>query len=356
MKKKIVSTLSTTALLSTLFSGTVLADTYKVQSGDTLSEIASNYHTSVTELKKLNNLNTNLIYVNQVLQVSTTTPMATKTSTAPVAKTTVQTYKVVKGDALIKIANRFNVTVGELQQWNNIKGTVIYVGQVLKVSPAAQTVTKPKPQTPAPKPTTGTSVNTTIYTVKAGDCLSKIAIQFGMSIQELKSLNGLKSDLIYVGQKLKVTVKTASGGSTTTVTTSPSKPTVTTGSSVTDAQVATKMITIAKSLMGVPYVWGGSTVSGFDCSGFIYYVANQAGKVIGRYSAAGYYDRSYYVNNPKPGDLVFFENTYKPGISHIGIFLGNNQFIHANDGTGVTISNLSSPYYAQHFSAYKRLY
>ena len=65
--------------------------------------------------------------------------------------------------------------------------------------------------------------------------------------------------------------------------------------------------------MGVPYVWAGSTPDGFDCSGFIYYAYNKAGKQMGRYSSEGYYNRSFYVNEPQPGDLVFFENTYKKG-------------------------------------------
>ena len=108
--------------------------------------------------------------------------------------------------------------------------------------------------------------------------------------------------------------------------------------------------------MGIPYVWGGSTLSGFDCSGFIYYVVNKTGKSIGRYSAAGYFDRSYYVDQPQAGDLVFFANTYKKGISHLGIYLGGRQFIHADEKYGIKISTLDSPYYTEHFDSFKRLY
>lgn len=398
MKKTIVRTLSTAALFSTLFAGSALADTYKVQNGDSLSKIASKYHTSVNELKTLNGLKSDMIYVNQVLKVSNE-PIVVQ---AP--KTT--TYTVVSGDALIKIANRYNVTVSELKQWNNLDNTIIYVGQVLKVSaPGTGTVSTPKPA-PAPVSTPASQGSTSDYTVKSGDSLSKIGVQFNMTVTQLKTLNNLKSDTIYVGQKLKVngTVSTPTQPPATTppVVTQPAttsdyvvksgdtlgKIAVQTGMSVQDlkslngltsdmiyvgqklkvkggqvvsapatsSDFATNMVNTAKSLMGIKYVWGGSSLSGFDCSGFIYYVANQAGKQIGRYSAEGYYSRAYYVDQPKAGDLVFFENTYKKGISHVGIYLGGDQFIHADEAHGIMISNLKSPYYTAHFDGFKRFY
>ncbi|MED4935618.1 C40 family peptidase, partial [Heyndrickxia coagulans] len=87
------------------------------------------------------------------------------------------------------------------------------------------------------------------------------------------------------------------------------------------------MAQVAQKYIGAPYRFGGTTPSGFDCSGFVYYVLNEAGKSIARMDAAGYYSSSYRVSNPQPGDLIFFENTYKSGISDVGIYLGNNQFI-----------------------------
>jgi LysM repeat protein len=397
MKKTIVRTLSTAALFSTLFAGSALADTYQVQKGDSLSKIASKYHTNVSELKTLNGLKSDMIYVNQVLKVNNE-PIAVQ---AP--KTT--TYTVVSGDALIKIAGRYNVTVGELKQWNNLDNTIIYVGQVLKVSaPGTGTVPAPKPA-PTPAPTPASQGSTSEYTVKSGDSLSKIGVQFKMTVTQLKTLNNLKSDMIYVGQKLKVngTVSTPSKPATTPpVVTQPTttseyivksgdtlgKIAIQTGMSVQDlkslnsltsdmiyvgqklkvkggqvssapatsSDFATNMVNTAKSLIGIKYVWGGSSLSGFDCSGFIYYVANKAGKQIGRYSAEGFYSRAYYVDQPKAGDLVFFENTYKKGISHVGIYLGGDQFIHADEAHGIMISTLKSPYYTTHFDGFKRFY
>jgi cell wall-associated NlpC family hydrolase len=227
------------------------------------------------------------------------------------------------------------MTVEQLKTLNNLRSDMIYVGQKLKV-----TGTVPVP-TSAPVVVQPPAASTSEYVIKSGDTLGAIAGKYNMTVQSLKTLNGLTSDTIYVGQKLKVT-----GSSTSPVVTAP----------VTGSDFVTKTINTAKSLMGIPYVWGGSTISGFDCSGFIYYVTNQAGKQIGRYSAAGYYDRSYYVDQPKAGDLVFFENTYKAGISHVGIYLGGDQFIHADVKYGIMISTLKSPYYTEHFSSFKRFY
>lgn len=420
MKKTVIRSLSTTALFSTLFAGSALAATYKVQKGDTLSKVASKFDTSVKELKTLNGLKSDSIYENQTLKVSD--------SAVTVQKVQQTNYTVVKGDALIKIANRYHVTVGELQKWNNLTGTIINPGQVLKVSAPGQTVsvTTPKPALNQ-KTTTKTQTSTSSYTVKSGDCLSSIAKQYGMTVSQLKSLNNLKSDLIYLGQKLKV-YGSASSPQTATVSKPQTQPksqpapaavatnyavksgdtlgkialqykttvqdlkslnsltsdmiytgeklklpgqaavsstssAVSNGSASTsspttlsDTEFAAQMVSIAKSLIGVPYIWGGSDLNGFDCSGFIYYVANKAGKKIGRYSADSYYNLTYYVNNPIPGDIVFFKDTYKKGISHMGFYLGNNQFIHADEKHGIMISTLGSPYYTAHFDSIKRFY
>ncbi|WP_260450456.1 LysM peptidoglycan-binding domain-containing protein, partial [Listeria grayi] len=113
-----------------------------------------------------------------------------------------KTYKVVSGDNLSKIATKYKVTVANLKAWNSLKSDTIYVGQVLKVS--AGTVT------PAPTPTPpANNTTTTTYTVVSGDNLSKIAAKYKVTVANLKSWNNLKSDTIYVGQKLKVSKATS---------------------------------------------------------------------------------------------------------------------------------------------------
>lgn len=116
------------------------------------------------------------------------------------------------------------------------------------------------------------------------------------------------------------------------------------------------LIGTAKSAIGTPYVWGGNQPGGFDCSGFIHWAHKESGNDIGRNSTDGYYNRSYIVNSPQPGDLVFFEGTYRDGISHMGIYLGGGQFIHAGTSSGVQIAAVHGPYWDDHFHSYKRFY
>ncbi|WP_210364480.1 peptidoglycan endopeptidase [Bacillus sp. REN3] len=347
MKKKVAAYATVALLASNSFAASASAMSYTVQKGDTLYKIAQKNQTSVDALKKLNNLSSDIIYVNQTLEVTPKVPAA-NSSAKPTAAKPANTYTVVSGDTLIQIANRHQISLAELMSWNNIKGHIIHPGQKLVVSKGGSQQDAGQPTAPAPapapvpapaakpKPASGT----TTYTVKAGDTLSKIGLQYSVTVQELKALNNLKSDLIYVGQTLKVS------GSSKPVS-KPAKPSAPASSSVVDQ---------AYSLLGVPYEWAGNTPSGFDCSGFIYYAYNQSGKQIGRYSSDGYFNRSYYIDQPKPGDLVFFANTYKPGISHMGIYVGNNEFIHASSSGGVMKSNLDNSYYKSHFDSFKRFY
>lgn len=122
------------------------------------------------------------------------------------------------------------------------------------------------------------------------------------------------------------------------------------------ASKAQKIIASAKQYMGVPYVWGGTSPKGFDCSGLVYYVFKQHGITLNR-TAETQYQHGVYVSksNLKPGDLVFFQNTYKAGISHVGIYIGNGQFIHASSSQGVTISYLSNSYWASHYYGARRI-
>ena len=174
------------------------------------------------------------------------------------------------------------------------------------------------------------------YTVKSGDSLWKIANQNGISYQTLMSWNNLTSSNIRIGQKLTLN---------STANKAPSTP----------AKTPANLIQIAKQQLGVKYTFGGSKPStGFDCSGYITYVYNNAGISTSRKSAAGFYYAAKKVSAPQVGDLVFFANTYKAGISHAGIYIGNNQMINASDG-GVSIANINSSYWKKYFVGYGRL-
>jgi peptidoglycan endopeptidase LytE len=104
-----------------------------------------------------------------------------------------------------------------------------------------------------------------------------------------------------------------------------------------------QLLADAVRLVGTPYQWGGTTPSGFDCSGFVDYVFAQEGLSLPR-TAAEMYRLGTPVGDPQPGDLVFF-TTDRPGPSHVGIYLGNQRFISATTSRGVRISNVTDPYY-----------
>lgn len=357
--KKIIMSVTSTAFIASLLFGMEEAEassTYKVQSGDSLWKIAQKHNTTVTQLKTINNLTSDIIFPNQVLKTqanSTESKPSTKTeptknqTTTPSTSTAATTYTVKAGDTLSGIASKHKISLNDLMKWNNLNSTLIYPGNVFVVSKTSTTGTSNNStnstgtKTEQPKETQVKS--TTVYTVKSGDTLSRIASEYKVTVANLKKWNNLKSDLIYVGQKLNI------GDGAKVETPKSEAPT-----KATDYNVD-QLIKTAKSQLGVSYVWGGSTPSGFDCSGFIYYTYKAAGLNIGRYSSEGYHMRSYYVNTPQVGDLVFFEGTYKAGISHVGIYLGNNEFIHAGSN-GVEITSLNSSYWKKHFEGFKRFY
>ena len=174
--------------------------TYTVKAGDSLYRIAVNHNMSLQELKNLNNLSSNLIMPGQVLkvsgQVSSSQPNTNTSQSSNQTQTSGNgTYTVKAGDSLWAIANSHKMTLNDLKRVNNLSSDLIYVGQTLKVTKGAVTT--------ANKPNTQSNTNKT-YTVKAGDSLWRIASNNGTTVNQLKALNNLTSDMIYVGQNLKL--------------------------------------------------------------------------------------------------------------------------------------------------------
>ncbi|TYR80149.1 LysM peptidoglycan-binding domain-containing protein [Priestia megaterium] len=345
MKKKQLA-LSVGAIMGGTFLFQASADAstkvVEVQPGDTLWSLSRQHNTTVEALRSTNKLSSNDIRIGQKLTVPSNSTTEKTVSQKPASSTTSSTYKVQAGDTLWKIATRFNMNIEDLKRLNSLSTNTIYINQQLKVKGSTHSsVPDSSSVTPPPKkPVVGTNGT---YKVQSGDTLFKIANRFNMSVNDLKAANNLTSSNIYVNQQLKVKTN---GGNTN----SSSKPGTTAPA---NGQLnVSKMIADAKKYMGVPYKWGGTTPSGFDCSGFIYYVMKQQIS-LPRYTTAGFWSTSQSVSSPQVGDLVFF-STYTSGPSHLGIYLGNRQFIHAGSSTGVTISSLDNSYWSKRYLGAKR--
>ena len=148
---------------------------YTVQKGDTLYGISKQFQVPVETIKRVNNLTTNTITVGQVLQI----PSSQSTTT----------YTVKSKDTLYKIANQYNTTVNELMELNNLTTTILSIGQQLQVPVEGNNESEE---------------NYTSYIVKAGDSLYKIANEYGISVETIKQANNLTSNLLSIGQILKI--------------------------------------------------------------------------------------------------------------------------------------------------------
>ena len=150
-------------------------NTYTVVAGDTLYSIASNFGVSVVDLIYLNNLDSTILNVGQVLEI-------------PSVVSNYATYIVKKGDTLYSIANSYGTTVNKIMSLNNLNSSLLLIGQELLI----------------PTDNSITETNYPVYTVVSGDTLYSISKRYNVSVDSIKALNNLKSNLLMVGQRLQI--------------------------------------------------------------------------------------------------------------------------------------------------------
>jgi len=159
-------------------------DTYTVQSGDSLYSIANKFSTTIDEIKSLNNLTTNTLSIGQVLKIP-------KTINLPDQEETIIQYQVVSGDSLYKIANKYNTTVDAIKKLNNLTSNTLSIGQTLKI-PTTQDIEEIPEE------------NYFNYNVVSGDSLYSIARKFDTTVDSIKQINNLTTNLLNIGQTLKI--------------------------------------------------------------------------------------------------------------------------------------------------------
>jgi peptidoglycan endopeptidase LytE len=245
------------------------------------------------------------------------------------------THTIKKGDTLERIAKKYSVSVNEIKRLNNIKDArKLRIGTVLIIDPAPRT-----------------------YTVKAGDTITKIAARFKLNPDVLLQINDLADDAILpAGHKLLLERPKAE-----TAASRLKEEDIQIGlekrlSEDPEMSLSKQLLVIAEMMLNIPYKFGGTTFAGMDCSAYVQKVFKFVNIVLPRSAKEQFkWGQPVGKGDLSEGDLVFFK-TYARFPSHVGIYLGDNRFIHASAKTKtVTIDNLSLPYYVKRYIGAKRL-
>ena len=232
-------------------------------------------------------------------------------------------YQVVVGDNLTKISKQFNVSIEDIMKWNQLSSPdVIYAGQILHIY--------------GPTEDYGSSRDETNFAEDADSFNEFVeeAEDYGITNQYMEDY--LKKKEQEIEEQLA------------------KEQMIATDPTLEGQAIYERALEIAREQLGVPYKYGGNTPEGFDCSGFVRYVYFNAGLNIERKSSEDYFMKdTTIIKNPVPGDVVFFKNTYKAGISHMGIYIGDGVFIHAGND-GVEMASLEMEYWKKRFVTFKR--
>ncbi|MCK1977187.1 LysM peptidoglycan-binding domain-containing protein [Jeotgalicoccus huakuii] len=294
MKKTIISAASLTAL-SAVAAANISASEVTVDSGDTLWSLSSEAGKSVEEVKSLNNLTSDIIFPGDVLKIDGEAPAA-----APAEETTEEvssdatTYTIEAGDTLFSIANQFDVSVSELQEWNNLTSDLIFVGKTINVAGGSEEAE----EAPAVEETSAPAVE-------------EVEVEEVEETPEVQDAEEVEAQVEEVEETEEV-----------------SEPAPAPAPEVSGGNAASVAHSVAA---GKSYVWGGNSATAVDCSAFTQqFMKAFNGKDIPR-TTYGQQAAGTQVSNPQPGDLVFFNN-----YSHVGVYIGNGQMVDAlNPSEGV---------------------
>ena len=356
---------------------------YKIKKGDTVFTIARKHHTTIKEVLEANKLKKNtMLKLGRVLDVPYNTYFSGLAG-----------YYIKKGDTLFKIARKYHTTIAEVREVNQIKkGTSLKLGRLLKVpqntyNPNGNGVIFAVREVPKKK------AKIIKYKIKRGDTLYKIAKNNFTTVNSIRKLNNLKKRRVRLkrGKTLKVAFNTlkksprlialarkkAKRKSHRILVTRSSAVRIKRGrvkrknkfnvgdifySSIrnSSSSKARGIISLAKRKLGRRYVWGATGGRNtFDCSGLTSYVYKHNGiKIPRRAIAQSRVGKRISRKNLRKGDLIFFDTSHRRRgyVNHVGIYIGNNKFIHASSAKHkVVITSLNKPFYSQRFKIGRRL-
>jgi cell wall-associated NlpC family hydrolase len=311
--------------------------TYEVQPGDTLAGIADTFGVDVDTI--LSN--------NGIADPDTVLP-GVDLRILPVKGVE---YTVEPDETLADIAWKYQVDLGVLLDYNDLNDPDLLLVGTKIVVPGGHLRA---PSAPAPVAASSSSVSSSSSS-STSTSTSSGSRSTAASSSSASSGSGSSS----------ASARSASAGYSAGAAAAPKPKPAAAAPAAAPAPVASagggggggSVVGTAMRYVGSRYVFGGTGPSGFDCSGFVYYVMNNSGSAVGRgmwqqYNAGAHVSQSQL----KPGDVVFFANTYMPGLSHDGIYIGNGQFVHAADeGSGVTVSSINSSYWQNHYVGATRI-
>lgn len=370
MKKKnlLMTTLATLSASGALLTtgANALADSYTVVKNDTLWGLSKKYGVSVSDLKKANGVSGHLIYVGQKLQIPTKSTKTAKTSTSTrTVDTTSTTHTVVKGDTLWSLAKKYGVSVKALMKANNLSSSTILIGQSLNLragmttygvngvttgssSTAASTTAssqapKAKKKTTKAKSTT-TNTSASVNTQSQSTASNSSASTTTNTNTAASNANTTSSTNTAATTNTALSTNTAANTNTAASSSQAvsQAPTGSTSTTSTASASASAITSYALTFLGVPYVWGGTTPSGFDCSGLVQYVYSHFGINLGRTTYTQQYaGTKISVASAQAGDLYFW-GSYGSAY-HVAIALGGGQYVMAPaPGQNVMTGSVSS--------------
>ncbi len=287
-----------------------------------------------------------------------------------------ETYRIKKGDTLSGISKKFGVPIHAIKEANNLKNSALRINQTLAIPVKSSKTSASKPR----QVTSPQAVKETSYTVQKGDSLFKISRKTGVSVSDLQAINGMDGSKIRPGQKLALAyaetggmmrpipetihgldnfslddleeIEDDAGAGDVVPNPEGTDMPVSFLGKWDDSKERDLLVKISKGFLGAPYRFGGVSLKGLDCSAFVKRVYSifdinlprtareqaQLGQKISR-------------NNLAVGDLVFFNTRRYHVFSHVGIYIGNGEFVHAAAGRAreVRVDSLDQPYYNKRF-------